>query len=100
MRLQRTLRLTVWLFLLIWAVSASALLVASEPKDNRSVAERIVSSAKKSGNKIEQGFAKAAKKFEQQQLGEKVVQKLKRAGKKTAEGFKKAGEQFDQKFRK
>ena len=98
MRLQRTLRLTVWLFLLIWAVSASALLVESEPKDNRSVAERIVSTAKKAGNKIEQGFTKTVKKIEQKYLGGKVEQNLKRAAKKTAEGFKKAGEKIDQKF--
>jgi hypothetical protein len=99
MRLQRHIRKVVWLLLPIWVVSASAASAESEPADNRTVVERIGSTAKKVGNKIEQGFSKAAKKIEEKNLGEKIEQKLKKAATKTAEGFKKAGEKIDQKLR-
>lgn len=99
MRLQRQIRLVVWLLLPIWVVSGSPALAESEPTDNRSVVERIGSTAKKVGNKIEQGFSKAAKKIEQKHLGEKIEKKLKKAATKTAEGFKKAGKKIDQKLR-
>jgi hypothetical protein len=99
MQLRRHIRRVVWLLLPIWVVSGSAALAESEPTDNRTVVERIEGTAKKVGNKIEQGFSKAAKKIEEKHLGEKIEQKLKKAATKTAEGFKKAGEKIDQKLR-
>lgn len=99
MQLQRQIRWVVWLFLPIWVVSGSTALAESEPTDNRTVVERIGSTAKKVGNKIEQGFSKTAKKIEEKHLGEKIEQKLKKAASKTAEGFKKAGKKIDQKLR-
>ena len=99
MRLQRQMRRVVWLVLPIWIVSGYAAFAENEPTDNRTVVERIDSTAKKVGNKIEQGFSKAAKKIEEKHLGEKVERKLKKAATKTAEGFKKAGEKIDQKLR-
>lgn len=70
----------------------------SEPTGDRTVVERIGSTAKKVGNKIEQGFSKAAKKIEEKHLGDKIEQKLKKAATKTVEGFKKAGKKIDQKL--
>ena len=98
MQLQRQMRRVVWLLLPIWVISGSAALAESEPTDNRTVVERIEGTAKKVGNKIEQGFSKAAKKIEEKHIGEKVERKLKKAATKTAEGFKKAGKKIDQKF--
>lgn len=99
MRLQRQIRRAVWLLLSIWVVSGSAALAESKPTGDRSVVERIGSTAKKVGNKIEQGFSKVAKKIEEKHIGEKIERKLKKAATKTAEGFKKAGEKIDQKLR-
>jgi hypothetical protein len=99
MRLRRQIRRVVWLLLPILVISGSAALAESEPTDNRTVVERIGSTAKKVGNKIEQGFSKTAKKIEEKHLGEKIERKLKKAATKTAEGFKKAGEKIDQKLR-
>jgi hypothetical protein len=99
MGLQRQIRRVVWLLLPIWVISGSAALAESEPTDNRTVVERIEGTAKKVGNKIEQGFSKAAKKIEEKHLGEKIERNLKKAARKTAEGFKKAGEKIDQKLR-
>lgn len=99
MQLQRQIRKVVWLLLPIWVVSASVALAESEPTDNRTVVERIEGTAKKVGNKIEQGFSKAAKKIEQKHIGEKIERKLKKAATKTAEGLKKAGDKIDQKLR-
>ena len=99
MRLQRQIRGAVWLLFPIWVASGSVALAESEPTDNRSVVERIGSTAKKVGNKIEKGFSKAAKKIEEKHIVEKVERKLRKAATKTAEGFKKAGEKIDQKLR-
>lgn len=99
MQAQRQIRLVVWLLLPIWVISGSIALAESEPTDNRTVVERIGSTAKKVGNKIEQEFSKTAKKIEEKHIGEKIEQKLKKAATKTAEGFKKAGEKIDQKLR-
>lgn len=97
--MQRHMRRAVWLFLPIWVASGSVALADSEPTGDRSVVERIEGTAKKVGNKIEQGFSKAAKKIEGKHIGEKVERELKKAATKTAEGFKKAGEKIDQKLR-
>jgi methionine-rich copper-binding protein CopC len=99
MHVQRQIWLGVWLLLPLWAVSGSAALAESEPTDNRTVVEQIEGTAKKVGNKIEQGFSKAAKKIEEKHIVDKVERKLKKAATKTAEGFKKAGEKIDQKVR-
>lgn len=96
MQLQRQIRCAVWLLLPIWVISRTAALAET---GDRTVVERIEGTAKKIGNKIEQGFSKAAKKIEEKHLGEKIEQKLKKAAAKTAEGFKKAGEKIDQKLR-
>ena len=98
MRLQRQIWRVVWLLLPILVISGSAALAESEPTGDRTVVERIESTAKKVGNKIEQGFSKAAKKIEEKHLGEKIEQKLKKAATKTVEGFKKAGKKIDQKL--
>lgn len=99
MPFQRQIRGVVWLLLPILVISGSVALAESEPTDNRTVVERIKGTAKKVGNKIEQGFSKAAKKIEEKHIGEKVERKLKKAATKTAEGFKKAGDKIDQKLR-
>jgi hypothetical protein len=99
MPFQRQIRGVVWLLLPILVISGSAALAESEPTGDRTVVERIVGTAKKVGNKIEQGFSKAAKKIEEKHIGEKVERKLKKAATKTAEGFKKAGDKIDQKLR-
>ncbi|TKS60643.1 MAG: hypothetical protein EWM72_01193 [Nitrospira sp.] len=99
MHVQRQIWLVAWLPLLIWIVSGSTALAESEPSNNPSVVERIGSTAKKVGNKIEQGFTKAAKKIEQKKLGEKLERKLKKAARKTREGFEKAGKKIDQKLK-
>ena len=99
MQLQRQIRKVVWLLLPILVISGSIALAESEPTDNRTVVERIEGTAKKVGQKIEQGFSKTAKKIEEKHIGEKIEQKLKKAATKTAEGFKKAGEKIDQKLR-
>jgi hypothetical protein len=99
MQLRRQMWLAVWLFLPICLALGSAALAESEPTGDRSVVERIEGTAKKVGNKIEQGFSKAAKKIEEKHIVDKVEQKLKKAATKTAEGFKKAGEKIDQKLR-
>lgn len=93
------MRQAVWLLLPILVGSGSTALAESEPTDNSTVVERIEGTAKKVGNKIEQGFSKAAKKIEEKHIGEKVERKLKKAATKTVEGFKKAGEKIDQKLR-
>ena len=72
MQLRRHIRRVVWLLLPIWVVSGSAALAESEPTDNRTVVERIEGTAKKVGNKIEQGFSKAAKKIEESILEKKL----------------------------
>ena len=99
MHVRRQIWLGVWLLLPLWAVSGSAAFAEGEPPNNPSVVERIEGTAKKVGNKIEQGFSKTAKKIEEKHIVDKVERKLKKAATKTAEGFKKAGEKIDQKLR-
>jgi F0F1-type ATP synthase membrane subunit b/b' len=73
-------------------------LAEDEPAKSPGVLERIGNTAKKVGNKIEQGFTKAGTKLKEKKVGEKIEQKLKKAANKTAEGFKKAGDKIDQKL--
>jgi hypothetical protein len=98
MRYQASLRWAVWLLLPLWIASASVALAEDEPAKSPGVLERIGNTAKKVGNKIEQGFTKAGKKLQEKKVGEKIEQKLKKAANKTAEGFKKAGDKIDKKL--
>ncbi len=98
MTMKRRMRLLVWLILPIWVVTGSTALAESEPTEKRTVVERIGDTTKKVGNKIEQGFTKAAKKIEDKHIGEKIERKLKKAATKTAEGFKKAGNKIEKKL--
>lgn len=93
------IRQVTGMVLLVCGIHGPAVSAENEPTDNRSAAERIGSTAKQVGDKIEQGISKAAKKIEDKHLGEKAEQKLKKAASKTAEGFKKAGEKIDHKLR-
>lgn len=94
----RNPRLAVWVVLPLWALLGSTALAEGEATDKPGVMERIGNTAKKVGNKIEQGFTKAARKLEEKKVGEKIERKLKKAATKTAEGFKKAGNKIDQKL--
>jgi hypothetical protein len=73
-------------------------LAEDEPAKSPGVFERIGNTAKKVGNKIEQGFTKAGRKLEEKKVGEKIERKLNKAANKTAQGFKKAGDKIDKKL--
>ena len=98
MRFWRYMRWVTWLLLPLWIASASVSLAEDEAAKSPGVLERIGNTAKKVGNKIEQGFTKAGTKLKEKKVGEKIEQKLKKAANKTAEGFKKAGDKIDQKL--
>ncbi len=98
MKAQRLIGLLVWLLLPLWALPGPTAVAESETTEEPGVMEQIGNGAKKVGNKIEQGFTKAARKIEEKHVGEKIEQKLKKAATKTAEGFKKAGNKIDQKL--
>lgn len=87
-----------WLMIPACILSVAPAFAEGEPSQKPGVLERIGDGAKKIGNKIEQGFTKAAKKLEQKKVGEKIERKMKKAANKTAEGFKKAGDKIDQKL--
>lgn len=88
----------VWLFVPFWGSFNAVALAEDRPANNPSVAERIGNTAKKVGNKIEQGLTKATKKLQEKKVGEKIERKLKKAVTKTEEGLKKAGKKIDQKI--
>jgi hypothetical protein len=98
MNTRRLSGLLVCICLPLWALSGSTALAEGEATEKPSVMERVGNTAKKVGNKIEQGFTKAARKLEKKKVGEKIERKLKKAANKTAEGFKKAGDKIDQKL--
>lgn len=98
MRFWPNSRWVVWLLLPLWVSLGAEASAEDKPTNNPSVAERIGNTAKKVGNKIEQGFTKAATKLKEKKVGEKIERKLKKAITKTEEGFKKAGNKIDQKF--
>lgn len=98
MRSWRNVRLAGWLVLPLWMVSVSMAIAEDEPTKSPDVLERIGNTAKKVGNKIEQGFTKAGTKLNEKKVGEKIEQKLNKAVTKTAEGFKKAGDKIDKKL--
>ncbi len=98
MRCQWPIRWVTCLGVILWVAAASVAMAVDEPAKNPGVLERIGNTAKKVGNKIEQGFTKAGTKLKEKKVGEKIEQKLKKAANKTAEGFKKAGDKIDQKL--
>jgi len=91
-------RWMLWLFVPIWVSFNSAALGEDQSVNNPSVAERIGNTAKKVGNKVEQGLTKAATKLKEKKVGEKIEQKLKKAVTKTEEGFKKFGRKIEEKL--
>jgi hypothetical protein len=94
---RRTLRWGI-LLLPLWLILVPPAKAEDQPAKSPGVLERIGNTAKKVGNKIEQGFTKAGTKLKEKKVGEKIEQKLKKAANKTAEGFKKAGDKIDQKL--
>ena len=90
---------TAWLLLLISVAWGSPATAENEPKDKGNVIDKIGSTAKKAGDKIEQGISKTAKKIEEKHIGEKIERKLKKAASKTAEGFEKAEKKIEEKLR-
>jgi microcompartment protein CcmL/EutN len=98
MQLHRQILRAGWLLQAICIASGSVALAESEQAGDRSVVQQIEGTVKKVGDKIEQGFTKAAKKIEGKHLGEKVERKVKKAFTKTEEGFKKAAEKIKQKL--
>lgn len=99
MRVSRCTRLVFWLLLPLWFGSIPmAMAEEGEAAKSPGLFERIGNTAKKVGNKIEQGFTKAGRKLEEKKVGEKVERKLNKAANKTAEGFRKAGDKIDKKL--
>jgi hypothetical protein len=95
---RRNLGWTVGLLLTIWSGVVSTAMADDERTKGPGLFERIGNTAKKVGNKIEQGFSKAGRKLEEKKVGEKIERKLNKVATKTAEGFKKAGDKIDQKL--
>lgn len=98
MRSHCGLRLAVWLCVPLWVSCGSPALDEDEQTRSLGLFERIGDTAKKVGDKIGQGFTKAARKIEDKHIGEKIERKLKKAATKTEEGFKKAGRKIDEKL--
>ena len=98
MRCQWSIRWVSCLVVLLWIAAASMVMAGDDPAKSPGVLERIGNTAKKVGNKIEQGFTKAGTKLKEKKVGDKIEQKMKKAANKTAEGFKKAGDKIDQKL--
>jgi hypothetical protein len=98
MRLRRNIRPAGWLLVLLWTLPGATVSAEDGATEKPGVMERIGNTAKKVGDKIGQGFTKAAKKIEDKRIGEKIERKLDKAATKTAEGFKKAGNKIDQKL--
>ena len=86
------------LLLLVWTVSMPAAMAEDDAAKSPGFFERVGNTAKKVGNKIEQGFTKAGRKLKEKKVGEKIERKLNKAATKTAEGFKKAGDKIDKKL--
>jgi F0F1-type ATP synthase membrane subunit b/b' len=83
----------------LWTALGAMAMAESGFANDPSVAERIGNTIKKVGNKVEQGFSKAARKLEEKKVGEKIERKLNKAVTKTEEGVKKAGRKIDEKLR-
>ncbi|MEO5956220.1 MAG: hypothetical protein ABIR36_11100 [Nitrospiraceae bacterium] len=80
------------LMLILWAVGP----VLAE--ESQGVMERVETTAKRVGQKIEDKTKAVVKKVEDKHIGDKIEQKLKKAANKTAEGFEKAGKKIEQKL--
>ena len=98
MRWRCNFGLIVWLLLPLWLVLIPVAMAEDGPAKDPGVFERIGNTAKKVGNKIEQGLTKAGRKLKEKKVGEKIEHKLNKAAKKTAEGFKKAGDKIEKKL--
>lgn len=80
------------LMLILW--SAGPVLA----EESQGVMERVETTAKRVGQKIEDKTKAVVKKVEDKHIGDKIEQKLKKAANKTAEGFEKAGKKIEQKL--
>jgi len=98
MKRHHYMKLAAWLVLPLWFVSVPIVMAEGESAKSPGLFERIGNTAKKVGNKVEQGFTKAGRKLEEKKVGEKIERKLNKAANKTAEGFKKAGDKIDKKL--
>ena len=98
MNCRRNLGRAFLLLVPLWFISIPVAIAEDAPAKSPGVLERIGNTAKKVGNKIEQGFTKAGRKLEEKKIGEKIERKLNKAANKTAEGFKKAGDKIDKKL--
>jgi len=98
MEVSRSRRSALWVILPLWLLVVPSAMAEDESTKSPGLFERIENTAKKAGNKIEQGFTKAGRKLEEKKVGEKIERKLNKAANKTAEGFKKAGDKIDKKL--
>lgn len=67
-------------------------------EESQGIMERVETTAKRVGQKIEDKTKAVVKKVEEKHIGDKIEQKLKKAATKTAEGFEKAGKKIEQKL--
>jgi len=77
------------------------ILLAAGPvlaEESQGMMERVETTAKRVGQKIEDKTKAVVKKVEEKHIGDKIEQKLKKAANKTAEGFEKAGKKIEQKL--
>ena len=81
----------VYVLLLILCVAGPVL-----AEESQGVMERVETTAKRVGQKIEDKTKAVVKKVEDKHIGDKIEQKLKKAANKTAEGFEKAGKKIEQ----
>ena len=87
---------TAWPVLAIGLVLFGGSPVMAE--ESQGVMERVETTAKRVGQKIEDKTKAVVKKVEDKHIGDKIEQKLKKAANKTAEGFEKAGKKIEQKL--
>ena len=80
------------LILVLWAAGP----VLAE--ESQGMMERVETTAKRVGQKIEDKTKAVVKKVEEKHIGDKIEQKLKKAANKTVEGFEKAGKKIEQKL--
>ena len=67
-------------------------------EESQGMMERVETTAKRVGQKIEDKTKAVVKKVEDKHIGDKIEQKLNKAANKTAEGFEKAGKKIEQKL--
>jgi Ni/Co efflux regulator RcnB len=83
------------LLLLVLVVYAAGPVLAEE---SQGMMERVETTAKRVGQKVEDKTKAVVKKVEDKHIGDKIERKLKKAANKTAEGFEKAGKKIEQKL--